>query len=62
VNDELEKMWKEAVVAFKLLSRHLSEGTDEYHETPQDSRPPGRDLNPGPPEYEAGVLTTLPKY
>jgi hypothetical protein len=26
----------------------------------QDSRSLGRDLNPGPPEYEAGVLTTLP--
>jgi hypothetical protein len=25
----------------------------------QDSRSPGRDLNPGPPEYE-GVLTTRP--
>jgi hypothetical protein len=24
----------------------------------QDIRPSGRDLNPGPPEYEAGVLTT----
>jgi hypothetical protein len=24
----------------------------------QDSRSPGRDLNPGPPEYESGVLTT----
>jgi hypothetical protein len=24
----------------------------------QDSRSPGRDLNPGPPKYEAGVLTT----
>jgi hypothetical protein len=24
----------------------------------QHSRSPGRDLNPGPPEYEAGVLTT----
>jgi hypothetical protein len=23
----------------------------------QDSRSPGRDLNPGHPEYEAGVLT-----
>jgi hypothetical protein len=23
-----------------------------------DSRSPGRDLNPGPPEYKAGVLTT----
>jgi hypothetical protein len=26
----------------------------------QDSRSPGRDLNPGPLEYEAGVLTTRP--
>jgi hypothetical protein len=24
-----------------------------------DSRSPGRDINPGPPEYEAGVLLTL---
>jgi hypothetical protein len=27
----------------------------------QGSRSPGRDLNPGPPEYEAGVLTTRPR-
>jgi hypothetical protein len=27
----------------------------------QDSRSPGPDLNPGPPEYEAGVLTTRPQ-
>jgi hypothetical protein len=27
----------------------------------QDSRCPGRDLNLGPPEYEAGVLTTRPR-
>jgi hypothetical protein len=25
----------------------------------QDSRSPGRDLNPGLPEYKVGVLTTL---
>jgi hypothetical protein len=24
-----------------------------------NSRSPGRDLNPGPPEYEVGMLTTL---
>jgi hypothetical protein len=24
----------------------------------QESRSPGGDLNPGPPEYEGGVLTT----
>jgi hypothetical protein len=27
----------------------------------QGSRSPGRDLNPGPPEYEAVVLTTKPR-
>jgi hypothetical protein len=27
----------------------------------QDSRSPCQDLNPGPPEYEAGVLTTWQK-
>jgi hypothetical protein len=25
------------------------------HEKPQDRQSPGRDLNAGPPEYEAGV-------
>jgi hypothetical protein len=28
----------------------------------QDIRSAGRDLNPGPPEYEAGVLTTRPRH
>jgi hypothetical protein len=33
--------------------------TEENHENlSHNSRSPGRDLNPGPPEYEAGVLTT----
>jgi hypothetical protein len=27
----------------------------------QDSRSPGRDLKPGPAEYETGVLTTQPR-
>jgi hypothetical protein len=27
----------------------------------QDSRPPGRDLNPGPPDYKAEVITTRPR-
>jgi hypothetical protein len=59
VNKELERKWKEAVVAqLTVLSRHLSGGTEENHEKPHNSRSPGRDSNPGPPEYEAGVLTT----
>jgi hypothetical protein len=33
--DELERIWKEAVLAlFKVLSRHLSGGTEENHEEP----------------------------
>jgi hypothetical protein len=52
VNDELERTWKEAVVAqFKALSRNSHGGNEENH----DSRSPGRNLNPGHPEYEAGV-------
>jgi hypothetical protein len=62
VNNELEKMWKEAVVAqFKILFRNFLEGprkTMKYFG--QNSRPPGRDMNQRPPEYEAGVLTTRP--
>jgi hypothetical protein len=34
------------------------EETEESHEKSQDSRPPGRDLNPGPFKYEAGVPPT----
>jgi hypothetical protein len=52
VNNELERTWKEAVVAeFYVLYLHLSGGTKEYHEKPQNSRSPGRDLNPGPSEH-----------
>jgi hypothetical protein len=58
VNDQLERMWKKAVVAyFKVLSRHSPGGTEENHEIlSQDSRCPVRYLNTGLPEYEAGVL------
>jgi hypothetical protein len=39
----------------------LEWGTEENNENlNQDSRFPGRDLNPGPPEYEAAVLTIRP--
>jgi hypothetical protein len=44
-----------------LLSLHLPRVTEENHERlSQDHRSPGRDLKPGLPNYEAGVLTTLP--
>jgi hypothetical protein len=36
VNDELEGMWKEAVMAsFKVLFCHLPGRTEENHEKPQ---------------------------
>jgi hypothetical protein len=43
----------------KVLARHLPGETEENHEktSRQDSRYSGPDLFPGPPEYEAGMLT-----
>jgi hypothetical protein len=57
VNDELERMWKEAVVAsFKVLCRICLEGLIKTAKNlSQDSRPPA-ELKLGPPEYR--VLTT----
>jgi hypothetical protein len=44
MNNELEKMWKEVVMAyFKILSEHLPEGTEENHVKPQSGY-----LVPGP--------------
>jgi hypothetical protein len=37
----------------KVLSQHLSGGTEEINEKPQSGHPvSGRDLNPEPPEYQ----------
>jgi hypothetical protein len=57
-------MLKEAVVAyFKVLSRHWRGGIEKnYENLSQDSQFQGRYLNPGPPEYEAGFLTTSPRH
>jgi hypothetical protein len=42
----------------KALYRHSSGGTEENtKKLSQNSRYPGRDLNWGPPEYEAVVLS-----
>lgn len=39
MNEELESIWKETILAnFKVLHRYSSEGTEENHETPQESR------------------------
>jgi hypothetical protein len=42
---------------FKLHTNNRLEGLRKATKT-QDMRYPGRDLNPGPHQYEAGVLTT----
>jgi len=59
VNDELTRMWREAVMAyFKELSQHLLWKIEENHEKPVwNSHSPGWELNPGSPFYEAGELT-----
>jgi hypothetical protein len=43
---------------FKVLSRHLH---GELRKTTQNLNQDSRDLNPRPPENEAGVLTTRPR-
>jgi hypothetical protein len=61
MNNELERMWKEMVMAqFTALSKHLPGGTRKTTKRPcsQDSQPLSQDLNQRPPEYEAGALTT----
>jgi hypothetical protein len=46
---------------FKVLSQHLPGGTKQNHgNLNQDNWYPGRDLNPGPPKSEAGVLSLDP--
>jgi hypothetical protein len=41
-----------------VLSWYFSRGNEENQDHfSQDSQPRDRDLNPGPPEYEARVLT-----
>jgi hypothetical protein len=50
VNDG--RVWKEVLTIPAFVWRNIS----------QDSQSPGRYLKPAPPEYEAGVLTTQPRY
>jgi hypothetical protein len=37
-------------------------GIGDKSRKPQDTRSPGRYLNPGRPEYEVGMLTTRPRH
>jgi hypothetical protein len=64
VNDELERMWKQAVIAEvsgtipEFFLESLRKTTLNLS---QDSRSPVRDLISGPPKYEVELLTTLPQ-
>jgi hypothetical protein len=61
MNNELEKMWKEAVVAwFEILSENFSWGTEENHGNTHDDMFSDRGFNPDLCQYEAGMLATLP--
>jgi hypothetical protein len=54
VNDEKERIWKVVV-----LSQHLLRGTEQNHKiVTRDSLSVDQDLNPGPSECDAGMLTT----
>jgi hypothetical protein len=53
---------EEDVAQFKVLYRHLFGGSEENNKTPQDSQFVGRDLNPGLPQYEAGVLMSQSRH
>jgi hypothetical protein len=63
VINEFETILKKKAVVDCLLRHypgHSPRGTETITKRlSQDSRSPGRDLNPGPYEYKAGMLTTL---
>jgi hypothetical protein len=58
---ELKRIWKEVFVRYYpgTCLKALRKSTENLS---HDSRSAGRDLYPGPPESEAGVLTTLHRH
>jgi hypothetical protein len=61
MSDELEIMWKEAVVSSVISRYYAWIDWEKQRHLCQDSWSLGRDLNPGPPEYKAGILTIQPR-
>jgi hypothetical protein len=57
MNNQSERIWKEADVAkFKVPFRNLLGGTmKNYEKFSHCIQSPVRDLNPGPPEHKAAV-------
>jgi hypothetical protein len=63
MNGELERLWKEAVMAyFKILFWDLPAGTEENHKKPQDYWPLGQDLTSGPLEYSRSANLSTTKF
>jgi hypothetical protein len=61
VNDDLEGMWLEVIVAyFKVLSQHSVEG--RRRSLSQDIRCPGRDWNSWPSEYESVITINTSSF
>jgi hypothetical protein len=57
MSNEMERIWKEASWCnLRFYTGICLEWLSEI--TTQDSGSPGRDLNPGPTAYKAGVPTT----
>jgi hypothetical protein len=65
MNDELERKYSGGSGRSLILMYYSGIRLEGLSKTTlnlsQGSRSPMRDLNPGPPEYEAGVLTTGPR-
>jgi hypothetical protein len=58
MNNELEWMWKKAVVAYFEISWNLPGGTEENHKILHDNLSPGHDLRQGHLKCQSGVLCT----
>jgi hypothetical protein len=60
MNNKYERVWKNVIVAqFNVLFRHLpAELRETTQILSQDSRSPGRDMNPGFAEYEVAERIT----
>jgi hypothetical protein len=52
-----KRSWPSLMCCLSVCLEGLRKTTRTFR---QDSRSPGRDLNPGPPEYKGGMLTNLP--
>jgi hypothetical protein len=63
VNDELERVWKEAILTYsKVLSQYSHGETEVNHEQPHESQYPGLGSDRAPPEYILEALILQPKY